>query len=600
MKITTLAGVLTGSGLALVLGQMHSEAVPMFVLPPSFTCSTATTLALGDNAFDTTSATVNLSVPSSSCSGAHTVYKSAYWSFTPPTTGNYDFSTCTGTTWDTRLVILNSCNTANGVVACNDDACNFQSTVTASLTAGTSYIVVVGGYGSGNAGAGNLNVAASSTGGGGGGGGGSGSPDVIVGAIPDISKYGAGTINGVSYMAYAIGTTSCNIGNAQLEWFASPDSRHPFIPMNMYRLKGGKIEQIGMSWGKHGFTALQGTLCGSCQASSTGNYLGIGCSDPYSSGLNGGQSGLGTRSEINAHTGTFPGTYNAGMPPAPSTYGRRLAVKASDLDPAQNAGAVYFVEGHYIHPQDAAANNDNNNASYRQVTVGAISSGAYTLTLTGATIQQKAAIEAWKASDPTVTQSYADAQGDGRFIVSSKARDLGNGQWRYEYAVHNLNSHRSGRSFSVPVPAGASISNVGFKDIDYHSGDPYAATDWTSAVSGGSVTWTGGDFATSANGNALRFATLYNFWFDANVAPASANATIGLFRPGAAGDPNSVTASIQAPSAPSNPSDLNDDGVVDGADLGILLGAWGTAAGDINGDGTTDGADLGILLGGWG
>jgi hypothetical protein len=166
--------------------------------------------------------------------------------------------------------------------------------------------------------------------------------------------------------------------------------------------------------------------------------------------------------------------------------------------------------------------------------------------------------------------------------------------------VHNLNSHRSGRSFSVPVPAGATVSNIGFKDIDYHSGDPYAATDWTSSLSGGSVTWTGGDFATSANGNALRFATLYNFWFDANVAPANANATIGLFRPGAAGDPNSVTASIQAPSAPSNPSDLNDDGVVDGADLGILLGAWGTGAGDINGDGTTDGADLGVLLGAWG
>ena len=38
----------------------------------------------------------------------------------------------------------------------------------------------------------------------------------------------------------------------------------------------------------------------------------------------------------------------------------------------------------------------------------------------------------------------------------------------------------------------------------------------------------------------------------------------------------------------------------DGADLGFLLGNWGTAAGDLNADGTTDGADLGTLLGGWG
>jgi len=48
--------------------------------------------------------------------------------------------------------------------------------------------------------------------------------------------------------------------------------------------------------------------------------------------------------------------------------------------------------------------------------------------------------------------------------------------------------------------------------------------------------------------------------------------------------------------------DLNADGVVNGADLGLLLGAWGTAnpVADINGDGTVNGADLGLLLGAWG
>ena len=48
--------------------------------------------------------------------------------------------------------------------------------------------------------------------------------------------------------------------------------------------------------------------------------------------------------------------------------------------------------------------------------------------------------------------------------------------------------------------------------------------------------------------------------------------------------------------------DLNADDVVNGADLGLLLGAWGTAdpVADINGDGTVNGADLGLLLGAWG
>ncbi len=44
------------------------------------------------------------------------------------------------------------------------------------------------------------------------------------------------------------------------------------------------------------------------------------------------------------------------------------------------------------------------------------------------------------------------------------------------------------------------------------------------------------------------------------------------------------------------PADLDGDGVVGRADLGLLLAAWGTPDGDVNGDGTTDGADLGILL----
>ncbi|MFG0257708.1 MAG: M14 family zinc carboxypeptidase [Phycisphaerales bacterium JB043] len=49
------------------------------------------------------------------------------------------------------------------------------------------------------------------------------------------------------------------------------------------------------------------------------------------------------------------------------------------------------------------------------------------------------------------------------------------------------------------------------------------------------------------------------------------------------------------------PADLNDDGVVDGSDLGLLLGNWGApGSADLNNDGITDGADLGILLGSWG
>jgi len=51
--------------------------------------------------------------------------------------------------------------------------------------------------------------------------------------------------------------------------------------------------------------------------------------------------------------------------------------------------------------------------------------------------------------------------------------------------------------------------------------------------------------------------------------------------------------------APALVGDLDDNGVVNGADLGILLGAWGTNTYDLDGDGTITGADLGILLSNW-
>jgi hypothetical protein len=52
---------------------------------------------------------------------------------------------------------------------------------------------------------------------------------------------------------------------------------------------------------------------------------------------------------------------------------------------------------------------------------------------------------------------------------------------------------------------------------------------------------------------------------------------------------------------PANPADLDGDGVVGGADLGILLANWGQSGqGDLDGDGVVGGGDLGIMLAAWG
>jgi hypothetical protein len=55
--------------------------------------------------------------------------------------------------------------------------------------------------------------------------------------------------------------------------------------------------------------------------------------------------------------------------------------------------------------------------------------------------------------------------------------------------------------------------------------------------------------------------------------------------------------------APACTGDFNDDGIVNGADFGSILAAWGPCAGcaeDLNGDGQVTGADVGLLLSVWG
>ena len=51
-------------------------------------------------------------------------------------------------------------------------------------------------------------------------------------------------------------------------------------------------------------------------------------------------------------------------------------------------------------------------------------------------------------------------------------------------------------------------------------------------------------FATNSSANALRWGTLYNFRFDADLAPGLAGGTLGLFRPGT---PESVMALTVTP-----------------------------------------------------
>jgi hypothetical protein len=354
-------------------------------------------------------------------------------------------------------------------------------------------------------------------------------PDVIVSNIYETRRWGVvGDIT-----AFSIGTYSCNIGTCWLNWFPN-NNQHPVISGNMYRLMDGRFEQIGQSWLKHGFYALSGDLCGGGCINTDGTHLGVQCSDPYSAGLNGEQDRLGPKFEVNPYTGEFPYPATDLFLEGNTIY-KRLQVHNDDMNPILNPGALYFVDSQYITADDAAAGNQNNNASYRRVNITG-SEPTYNLQLVGSTQEEMPAITAWVDNDPEVDLATIQVPGDGLVFVASKVTDLGTGMWHYEYAVQNLNSHRAVREFSVEVLPGSTVENIGFHDVEYHSGEPTDGFDWLfefdDSTLPAKIRWSTATYAMNPDANALLWDTIYNFRFDLDVPPRLGKVKLGLFRPG--------------------------------------------------------------------
>jgi hypothetical protein len=247
-------------------------------------------------------------------------------------------------------------------------------------------------------------------------------------------------------------------------------------------------------------------------------------------------------------------------------------VQESDLDPAQNVGALYWGEAQYIVRDDARSGptasppapfgeglgtinawlgeNGLNNASYIQVTIAG-PGDEWDLDDTGPTVRETAAIYAWQAVDPEVEIVTADRQtffvgdvidppaGPGnhpdhwvveRFDAARRVTEtLGPLGYHYEYAIHNMNSDTSADGFIVDFPVAAQFANFGFTDIDHHSGEPFDTSDWTIAIDSpnGTITWSAVDMGTDTN--ALRWGTTFTFWFDSDQPPTATH-QLDLFK----------------------------------------------------------------------
>jgi len=389
-------------------------------------------------------------------------------------------------------------------------------------------------------------------------------PDVIVGDIESVEQP-QGAVNG-NFVGLGVGTVSCNNGDQPIDWHPLPNTNHPVIPQNLYRMSGGgdhteRFEQIGQSWMKHAFFALEEFICGTCNTSPpcvTGDQLCPGCADTYVASLNYDQDLIGSRAWVNPFTGVFPSNPDPNNHAGHNHTGtsHRVTVATSDLIPGQNPGATYFAEADYISPTEytwcqahPGQCNMYNNVSYRPFTV---SGGPTTFTFgaAGLTVRMQPAIQTWASTGATVAQVEPDPGNDGIWFMGYKVTNPSAGVWHYEYALSNQNLDRAIQSFSVPV-GGAHISNIGFHAPPQEPAWPndgtfnnqgYSSAPWAVDQSGGSITWSTETFATNQNANAIRFGTLYNFRFDADQPPQTANATVGYFKTG-----SPMTVEIQAP-----------------------------------------------------
>lgn len=335
------------------------------------------------------------------------------------------------------------------------------------------------------------------------------------------------------------------------------NDQHPYLIWNLYRVDStGRIEQVGRSGVKHAWL----TTNSPCDVNPGNNHiLGRGCVDTYGTGNNDNIDDLGPRNEIIPATGQWGrcgsvfdadcnGARDSGSPCSNvgssdcQNYAFRMPVIEQFIDGTQNAGATYFVESWYIVRDDI---NIFNTMQSRPVTFtwtgSAWNSG------NGTPLRLGPALGRWVAPDTSQpNERSADLKTDeGKLRVAMRVNDLGNGQYRYDYAVMNFDFARAVTQgaepnlrvvrnngfnrFELPFPASASLEATEFAD-----GDIVAGNDWTVTRQGSTLVWQAAGTAT-APVNPLNWGVMFRFSVTTSEAPQAGRGYLGIAEPGATG-----------------------------------------------------------------
>ncbi len=117
-------------------------------VPGNDACADARTITCGQTITGSTAAATPDFTSSTSCGTSfNSSTKGVWFSFTATTSGSTEASLC-GSAYDTKLAVFTGACGALTCVGGNDDNCGLQSRVTFNATAGTSYLIYVGGFSS--------------------------------------------------------------------------------------------------------------------------------------------------------------------------------------------------------------------------------------------------------------------------------------------------------------------------------------------------------------------------------------------------------------------------------------------------------------------
>jgi hypothetical protein len=370
--------------------------------------------------------------------------------------------------------------------------------------------------------------------------------------------------------------TSTALYSANIPWYAKfsgnfapyANDQHPYLIWNLYRLNAdGSMDQIGRSGVKHAFLTLN-TACLDDPGDS--HILGRGCSDVYSVSNNDSNQSMGPRSEIIPATNQWgrcgsiydtncDGQQNSA---ANGNFDQRMLVRESQFSGAGQTGATYLFESWYLARQDI---NILNSMGTKRATF--TRSGQVWVVGGNDEYKLGPAIDRWvnPAAPGANAATTAISTPEGNVKVAVKATDLGGGQWRYDYAVMNLDFSRPQTegvepnlrvinalgldNFSVPVGS-ATVEQLVFSD-----GDVDASNDWVPVIRDGRLSWT-----SLTRSNALNWGTMFRFSFVVNQAPVQSAVTMhiaafntrevltanGILAPAAVGAPKPAATAAKA------------------------------------------------------